>query len=184
MPETLAPWNWRVPLADGSDFFKTGFTALRNLATDIGASLTAETDKARAQLYQSTAQTNIPAGWAAITMQSETHDTHNGHATNAAGYTVPAGHGGDWLVSGSVQVTAVTGLLAVRLAVNGAVVPNVGHGDYESSTGGQERSIPGRILTLAAGNVVTLEAQVTGAAWSTSVALAAGATSVLTLVEL
>lgn len=35
MAENLSPFGWRIPSLDGSDFFKTGFTAIRNLASDI-----------------------------------------------------------------------------------------------------------------------------------------------------
>jgi len=46
VPETTgAPWNWRIPDSLGNDFFKTGFTAIRNLAADIAASMTTLNDR-------------------------------------------------------------------------------------------------------------------------------------------
>jgi hypothetical protein len=152
----------------------------------VAGRVTTLEQKARAQLYQVTAQTGLAAGWQQITLTGETIDNQNGHAVAATGYTVPAGHSNIYLISGQVVVAGVTGLVALAIRVNGVALPNIGHGEYETTSGAQARSISSRLVTLTAGQVVTLWAQVTGATWATQVDLTStvGLTSQLTLVEL
>jgi hypothetical protein len=150
--------------------------------------------RAQAQLYASAAQTGLPTGFATMTLDRETIDTAGGHTPDAGGssYTVPAGRGGAWIISGAVAIGGVgTGvnsgvMVGCRVLINGA--PQVGHPAISmpvSSSGGCEIPYPADLYTLAAGDVVTLQGYVNTSNWSTLGGTAAGAsTSRLTLRQL
>jgi hypothetical protein len=155
----------------------------QDLIALTGRVVALEAPRPRAFLHQSTAQTGLLTGWQTITLQAETIDTHAGHAPGAAGYTVPAGQGGDYEVDGGVAFLGMaTGLdCKVRVVVGGAVVP-AGQGDRRpSSSATQTLGLGARQLTLAAGAVVTLQAHVNSGGWATAVDNAAGEHSWLSI---
>jgi hypothetical protein len=146
------------------------------------------TEMARAMLYANANSAVASAStWFTLILQAETVDTHNGHALNATGYTVPTGQGGLWEIDGTVHYVGLANpsLFATRIAVNDAVIPNVGHGAYVQSVAGGAGMMPtGRkLVTLAAGDVVTLQGY-GGSIWQGSSAPALGQSSQLSLTRI
>lgn len=135
----------------------------------------------RAQMHALTAQSGLANGWATITLDGETVDTHNGHAAAGPGFIVPAGQGGQWRVSGAVAVAAIASsgiTVGVRVVVNGN--PLVGSpptlGPF-STPNGCIIPFPEHELTLAAGDAVTLQGFVGTGGWGTIAGGAAGAST-------
>lgn len=126
----------------------------------------------RAHLYQSVAQTALPTGWVQIILDSEAVDTANGHAAGAAGYTVPAGQAGRYQVSGHVSYGSFSSNLTTvaGIRVNGAMT-TWGNGPLiqQGSNAATANYTGEKLLTLAAGDVVTLWGRVDGSGWATVV---------------
>lgn len=162
-----------------------------DIAALAGRVATLEAGRARATLYATAPQGGL-VSWATINLYGETTDSANGHVTGgspAAGYTIPAGQGGDWLVSAQVPlVPGAAGNAALRVMKNGSTNANValpiGHGEYLSvGTSGGTVSLAPRILPFAAGDVITLQALAAGT-WSTQAdTTVGGLTSSLTLLR-
>jgi hypothetical protein len=149
--------------------------------------------RAQAQLYAGTVQSGLATGFQTITLDRELIDTASGHPdTTGPGYTVPAGRGGAWVVSGAVAIGTVgTGnasgvTVGARVVVNGVGV--VGHPPISMPVSSQNGCVipyPADIFTLAAGDVVTLQGYVNTGGWATLASSAAGAsTSRMTLRQL
>lgn len=133
-------------------------------------------NRVRAFLYQATAQTGLATGWNTVSLDAEAIDTHSGHAAGP-GYVIPVT--GFYLVDGQVQsIRASSGLLATcRVQVNGADVP----GGWGSQTTTQATADLGlvlgaKVLSLTAGQVLTLQGFINGSGWATQSAIAAGQT--------
>lgn len=142
---------------------------------------------AKACLYATaTGGVSGAASWVAVTLDGETIDTHAGHAPGAAGYTVPAGQGGLWMVSGGVYHTGLGAgaTLAVAVQVNGARTLTSGGtyiGSIPAPTSGY-LNVESKLLTLAAGDVVTIAAN-GSTVWQPTVVTANGHASQLNLLR-
>lgn len=142
---------------------------------DIGA-------QPRAQLYARAADvgSGLAAGYFTLLLGGETSDTHGGHAAGASGYTVPAGRGGVWRVSGLVALGAATAgaMCGGRFQVNGGqTVANPPVLMPAGNAAGSTVPLPPVELTLNAGDVVTMQGYVAVAGWSYSGSdIAGGAT--------
>lgn len=138
-----------------------------------------------AALHQINPQTGLAIGWQTITLDAETEDSHNGHATGP-GYTVPSGLSGVWEISGAVAFAALSvagALVQTRVLVNGNLKPNSygSGGPWSQTTGVLTAPVAARLVRLAAGDVVTVQGYYNNATWATSAAPTTGATSHLSL---
>lgn len=143
---------------------------------------------ARAMLYATA--TSAVAGattWFTLNLAGEMIDTHGGREGAAGSYTVPAGQGGLWELEGAVHYVGLASpaVFATRVAVNGVVPANIGHGAYVQAIYGGSGMMPtGRkLVTLAAGDVVALQG-FGGSIWQGGANLALGQTSQLSLVRI
>jgi hypothetical protein len=131
-------------------------------------------NRARASLRQSAAQTGLTAGSVVdILMQTEDIDSANGHSTstNTNRWTCPTGEAGVYLLSGGVTFGAVTAgsVVNVQLVKNGTALPNgAGGGATQGGAAGVNVGVPGRLVTLAAGDWVGVRGYC-AVAWSTAV---------------
>lgn len=124
--------------------------------------------RARATLYAAAAQSGLTAGvWVTITLGGETVDSAGGHAAGAAGYTVQTGQAGDYWVDGLVAFGNVASgnTLGTRILVGSTPVLAGGQGPWASPNGCLV-PVAGGLITLAVGNVVTLQG-FAGATWAT-----------------
>lgn len=128
-------------------------------------------DTPNAWLYQSTTQSLAANTPTTVTLNSQNYDTASGHV--GSGFTIPAGFGGLWRVEGGTVVTgiATSTFLASAIAINGTIYGG-GWGTATPTITGSTQfsaSLTGsRTYALAAGDVVTLQANV-GAAGSTGI---------------
>lgn len=114
-----------------------------------------------ANLYQNSAQTIAVNTSVAITLDSETFDTHNGHdtVTNNTRWTCPSGWDGYYLVAGSVFfASGSTGVRLAWLRVNGSIeVPgSVNRRGPFSGGDGDGMPVAACILSMVAGDYVEL----------------------------
>lgn len=125
-------------------------------------------NRPRATLYASAAQSALTATWQTITLGAETIDSHGAHAAAAAGFTVPAGQGGVYWIDGLVAFAATTvgATLGTRLQLGATTVLAGPQGPW-GSAGGTLLALAGGLVTLAAGDVVTLQGFCSAASWAT-----------------
>jgi hypothetical protein len=185
MPDTGTAFNWRLPL--GNDIFKVGFQAVRDMATDIAATITgintrlttAEDKLAHpiAQMRTVANQTGIALGWQPILMDVVDYQTVVGFAANRTGgsrdsrWTCPAGEGGTYAVEGACtwSGTAVGANFNASIRKNGVAQPNSwSNNDYVVAAGNVVGVSTGRhLITLAPGDYVELYGYYSVASWST-----------------
>jgi hypothetical protein len=130
---------------------------ITNLATPVGL-VGGPATMARASLYATSGSSLWGANtWQDIALAGEDIDTHNGHAAGP-GYTVPTGQGGLWVVDGGIHFTGFGGVVAARIAINGSIYPNFGHGQYRPNTAdGQHLTLGAHLISLTDGQTVTLQ---------------------------
>lgn len=125
-------------------------------------------------IRQSVAQNSLANAWIAMTLNVADIDTHSGWSpASPTKWTVPAGQGGTYLLSGtlSANTTSTPLMNGARLAKNGTVL--VGSlsaaGTYTSTTQPGVSSAGPRLTVLAAGDYIELQGWVAGANWGTFV---------------
>lgn len=187
-----------LPYPEATDFVTDGAAAIQALAEDTETQLATGTayDSDRlggvaAPMYQTAAQASaayapigaimargaqaaaqsLPTGvTTAIEMTAETDDTHGFHdnATFPSRFTVPAGRGGRYVVTGVVSFASNgTGAREAQLRINGVAAEIVSHQADPSAFFLTRVGVTG-IFTLAAGDFVEVFAtQSSGGALNT-----------------
>lgn len=153
------------------------YAALVGRVNTLETTVALLTDRPRAVLRQTTAQTGLGTGYQLLNFQTEDLDSHNGHSTttNITRWTCPTGQAGLYLVTGTctyaASTTAQTALNA-RVLKNGTAIPGgTGSGGAygRSDAGGSSTTTGPKLVTLAAGDFVEIQGYANQAAWATAV---------------
>jgi hypothetical protein len=124
-----------------------------------------------ARLRQTVAQTGLANGWADMVMGVADLDSHAGWAAGTPSrYTVPAGQGGIYAVTGGIAFagTASSGLtFAVRFIKSGSAIAGAQTFEVWPHTGGGLLNSGRHLVSLAAGDFIIFQGYVNGAGWAT-----------------
>lgn len=110
---------------------------------------------------QTATQTLTSGAWGAVTMTTESFDSHNGHSTssNTDQYVVPTGWGGVWRCSGAGTFAAnATGSRGARWTKNGTPINNA-ELMLDNNGAGTATRIPAHTISedFADGDIIRLE---------------------------
>jgi hypothetical protein len=134
------------------------------LAADVDALLTLLVTKPRFKIVQTVAQAFATATWTSVSFDAEdaaVPDTANGHdnVTNNSRYTVQAGHGGLWLISGKMAwANSTVNRRQTRYRINGATVIVGSETASAPASSGPQSPGPAMMMNLVAGDYIEMQA--------------------------
>lgn len=124
-----------------------------------------------AMVHQESSQSLTSSSWTAITMDTETYDTADGHSTSTNTSRYTAVYPGYYLLGGGVTYAGnTTGRRGARWAVNGSVIPGSATLQVATSATSVGVTARGMVTYLTVGDYVELQGyQDSGGALSTYV---------------
>lgn len=172
MPDLLPPFNWRIPT--GTEFFKQGFQAMRDLASDISASFE-KVQGPYVQLRQfGSLGGSLPSGWSTVLFDGADKDSTpagfnklrtSPTAVGDSRWTCPAGKEGLYEVTGGwgPGSSVDQSVYGARILKNGAIV--VGTGNLTAASGASTVTVESRrfAIDLVANDYVELQVFATNA---------------------